>query len=120
MASIKNFILIDNEFDIDDEADNIIATADGAHRVRARTELAQFNATFNTAYSDDDADTLGGLLANHLGRMPRRGERIVLPPMVFEVLSTDARQTHMLLVKQASLTQLQNANDDDNRPDEDS
>lgn len=111
---------IEDEFDIDDEADNIIATADGAHRVRARTELAQFNATFNTTYSDDDADTLGGLLANHLGRMPRRGERIVLPPMVFEVLSTDARQTHMLLVKQATSAQLQSASDNDDKRDEDS
>lgn len=100
---------IEDEFDIDDEADNIILTPDGTWRVRALTEVAQFNQVFHTTYDDEDADTIGGLLANRLGRMPRRGERIILPPMSLEVLRADARQVHMLRVSRASSLQLQNA-----------
>lgn len=102
---------IEDEFDIDDDADNIIATSDGHFRVRALTEVAQFNQAFQTDYNDDDADTIGGLLANHLGRMPRRGERITLPPMIFDVLRADARQVHVLLVSRATQQQLQHSDE---------
>ncbi|MCS6765198.1 MAG: CBS domain-containing protein [Candidatus Protistobacter heckmanni] len=100
---------IEDEYDFDDEADNIIATPDGKHRVRALTEIEQFNASFQTAYEDEAADTVGGLLANHLGRLPRRGERVILPPMAFEVLRADARQVHVLLVTRATPAQLRAA-----------
>lgn len=105
---------IEDEFDVDDEEDNIIATPDGHFRVRALTEVEQFNEAFETQYHDDSADTIGGLLANHLGRMPRRGERITLAPMVFDVLRADARQVHVLLVSPATSQQLATQQHDDN------
>ena len=94
---------IEDEYDFDEEADNIIAIdADGDnphYRVRALTEIEQFNETFGTNYSDEQSDTLGGLLADHIGRVPRRGESIVLPPMRFQVMRADARQVHVLKVE---------------------
>lgn len=98
---------IEDEFDIEEDEDNIIATSDeGAYRVRALTEVEQFNDFFGTNYADDDADTIGGLLANHLGRMPRKGERIILDSMVFEVLRADARQVDVLLVSKIPYAQM--------------
>jgi len=89
---------IEDEFDFDEDQDNILPLPDGGWRVHGLTEIGQFNETFGTAFSDEDVDTVGGLLSNHVGHVPHRGEIITLPPMRFEVLRADARQVHLLLV----------------------
>src|SRR6478736_2181136 len=48
---------------------------------------------------EDDDDTIGGLVASHLGRMPHKGEVFDLDNLRFEVLRADARQIHVLLVE---------------------
>ncbi|CAJ0797357.1 Magnesium and cobalt efflux protein CorC [Ralstonia condita] len=93
---------IEDEYDFDQEEDNILATADGHMRVRGLTEIGQFNDAFGTHFSDEDVDTIGGLLANHLGRVPHRGEKIALGVLQFEVLRADARQVQVLLVRRVA------------------
>ena len=68
-------------------------------RVRALTEIEQFNEALGTTLTNDDVDTIGGLVANHLGRMPRKGEQFEIDDLRFEVLRADARQVHVLLVE---------------------
>jgi magnesium and cobalt transporter len=68
-------------------------------RIRALTELEQFNEALGTSLTSDDVDTIGGLVANHLGRMPRKGELFEIDHLRFEVLRSDARQVHVLLVE---------------------
>ena len=89
---------IEDEFDLDEDQDMILPTADGAWRVRGLTEIEHFNEAFGTAFPNDDVDTVGGLLTNHVGHVPHRGEVITLPPIRFEVLRADARQVHLLQV----------------------
>jgi len=93
---------IEDEFDLDEDQDNILPLPDGGWRVHGLTEISQFNEVFGTAFSDHDVDTVGGLLSNHLGHVPHRGEIITLPPVSFEVLRADARQVHLLLVHRES------------------
>ena len=90
---------IEDEHDWDEEADNIIADRGGRYRVRALTEVEQFNEFFKTDFSDDDADTIGGLVTSQLSRMPRRGDKIMLKNFEIEVLRADARQVHVLMVR---------------------
>ena len=94
---------IEDEYDFDEEEDNILAIKDGAHgprwRIKGLTEVTQFNETLETSFSDEDADTIGGLVANHLGRVPRKGDEFDIGGMRFEVLRADARQAHVLLVE---------------------
>ena len=52
-----------------------------------------------THLASEDVDTIGGLVANHLGRMPRKGEIFDIDQLRFEVLRADARQLHVLLVE---------------------
>lgn len=97
---------IEDEYDFDEEADNIVALggADaGLYRVKALTTIEQFNETFGTHYSSENADTLGGLMTDHLARVPARGEVVALPPFQFEVLRADARQVHLLKVQKIEL-----------------
>ena len=50
----------------------------GRYRVKARTEIADFNAAFGTSFSDEEFDTVGGLVLRHLGRVPKRNEIMVI------------------------------------------
>ena len=94
---------IEDEYDFDEESGNIIASPDGRFRVRALTEIEQFNEEFGTHYSDEEVDTIGGLVTHHFGRVPHRGEKVRLDDLIFEVLRADARQIHMLLVRRDPL-----------------
>ena len=94
---------IEDEYDYDEEKDNILPVNDGAHskrwRVKALTAIEQFNQTLGTDFSDDDVDTIGGLTANHLGRVPHKGDIFDIDNLRFEVLRADARQVHVLLIE---------------------
>ncbi|MCO6515117.1 MAG: CBS domain-containing protein, partial [Snodgrassella sp.] len=64
---------IEDEFDEDDSADNILAVSAERFRVNAVTEIEDINVFFGTDYSDDEVDTIGGLVIQELGHMPVRG-----------------------------------------------
>lgn len=93
---------IEDEYDLDDDGDNIVCFG-GANpdlfRVKALTELEQFNSTFEANLADEHSETIGGLLSSHLGRVPRRGEVLVMGRFKFEVLRASARQVHLLKVQ---------------------
>ena len=91
---------IEDEHDIDEEADNIIALDNGDIRVKGITELEQFNQTIGTHFAIEDIDTVAGLVIQHLGRVPKRGERITIDGIEFEVQRADPRQIHVLLARQ--------------------
>jgi magnesium and cobalt transporter len=94
---------IEDEYDFDEEEDNILPVNDGIRRrrwrVKALTEIGQLNETLGTDFSDEDVDTIGGLVANYLGRVPRKGDIFDIGRVRFEVLRADARQVHVLLVE---------------------
>jgi len=104
---------IEDEYDFDEEEDNILPIKSGVHgsrwRVKALTEIAQFNETIQTGFSDADVDTIGGLVANHLGRVPRKGDVFDIENVRFEVLRADARQVHVLLVEKLPEPQAEHA-----------
>lgn len=95
---------IEDEYDFDEEEDNIIAAPDGTYRIRALTEIEQFNEAFGTQFVDPENDTIGGMITHQFGRVPRRGERMRVGNLVFEVLRADGRQVHMLLLRRVEPT----------------
>lgn len=99
---------IEDEYDLDDAEDNIMPIKDGPNgqrwRVKALTEIPQFNEVIGTRFSDEDADTIGGFITQHLGAVPHKGDTFDLEGLHIEVLRADARQVHVLLVEQASDT----------------
>lgn len=92
---------IEDEHDTDEEEDNIIPVAHepGLFRIKALTPITQFNEAFACALPDDDSDTVGGLVTDHLGRVPHREEHIQISGFDFEVQRADARMVQMLLVR---------------------
>lgn len=92
---------IEDEHDIEEDDDNIVAMPrqHGRFRVRALTSLEQFNAAFSTSLADEQVDTIGGFVTDHFGRLPHRGEQIDIDGFRFEVQRADARQIHVLVVQ---------------------
>jgi len=93
---------IEDEYDFDDVEDNIVQDKGGQYRVKALTEIADFNAAFGTNYSDQDFDTIGGLVLSRCGRVPKRGEQVSFDDLVFKVLRADSRRIHLLQVAKSS------------------
>jgi magnesium and cobalt transporter len=90
---------IEDEYDFDETEANILLDRNGLYRVKAQTPIEDFNATFGTSFSDEEYDTIGGLLLSRFGRLPKRGEEIVLDRLRFRVLRADSRRLHSLLVE---------------------
>src|SRR5512136_434189 len=90
---------IEDEYDFDENEDNIIAEAGGRHRVKAQTEIADFNAHFGTDFADDEFDTVGGLVLQAFGRLPKRAETAVIGDYRFRVVRADSRRLHTLEVE---------------------
>jgi magnesium and cobalt transporter len=89
---------IEDEYDFDEAHDNIRLDSAGRYRVKARTEIEDFNTAFGTEFSDDEFDTVGGLILRHLGRVPKRNEIVDIDGTRFQVLRADSRRLYTLLV----------------------
>ncbi|MEM7282676.1 MAG: transporter associated domain-containing protein [Pseudomonadota bacterium] len=82
---------LDDEHDIDDEV-SIQKEDDNRFTVRAITRIDEFNEYFGVELSDEEYDTVGGLIIHELGRLPRRGESIAFDKFQFKVLRSDRRR----------------------------
>jgi hemolysin (HlyC) family protein len=90
---------IEDEYDFDESEDNIMRQQGGLYRVKAQTEIADFNRAFGTDFSDADFDTVGGLVLRRFGRLPKRGESVSIGGLRFQVLRADSRRLHVLQVQ---------------------
>jgi len=89
---------IEDEYDFDEASDNILPEPGGRYRVKALTQIADLNAAFGTHFSDQEHDTVAGLVIAHLGRVPRRGETLAIDGLRFQVLRADSRRVYTLLI----------------------
>ena len=89
---------IEDEYDFDEASDNILLESSGRYRVKALTQIADYNATFGSHFSDQEHDTVGGLVIARLGRLPKRGETVLIEGYKFQVLRADSRRVYTLLV----------------------
>ena len=79
---------IEDEFDERDADSGVVSLADGSHRVAGDAEVRVVNETFAVELSQEDFDTIGGLVADRLGRVPRRGEAVDVAGLRFTVMLT--------------------------------
>jgi len=91
---------IEDEFDVEDDQ-NIRADGEGQFMVRGATRIAEFNEHFGTSFDDPGFDTVAGLVMQRLGRVPRRGESVIIGSHEFRVLRTDRRRIDSLRVAPA-------------------
>ncbi|MBC7002626.1 CNNM family magnesium/cobalt transport protein CorC [Photobacterium sp. BZF1] len=88
---------IEDEFD-DEEEQDIRQLSKHTFAVKALTTIEEFNEMFHTQFSDEEVDTVGGLVMTSFGHLPTRGEIVELAGYSFKVTSADNRRVIQLQV----------------------
>ncbi len=89
---------IEDEHDYDEGAE-IFRRGQNEYSAKARTPIDDFNGYFGSTLSDNEFDTIGGLVLNALGHLPKRGESVEVGPFRFTVMRADSRRVHLLSVE---------------------
>ena len=88
---------IADEYDVEEDQ-SIRRDSERHFTVRALTRISDFNQFFLSTFSDEEFDTIGGLVAHAFGRLPRRGETVRIEDIEFRVLRADRRRIDLLRV----------------------
>ena len=89
---------IEDETDVDE--DNFIRKiSDDDFFIKALTPIEDFNEYFRTAFSDEEFDTIGGLVIQAFGHMPARNEVTRIENFEFKVINADQRKIHSLRMR---------------------
>ncbi|WP_018507470.1 HlyC/CorC family transporter [Thiobacillus thioparus] len=89
---------IEDEYDFDETEDNIIREKEDVFRVKAGTEIDDFNQILGAHFSDEEFDTVGGLVVSRFGHLPKRGESVKFDGFQFSILRADSRRLHAVRV----------------------
>jgi len=91
------------EDETDAEVDSFIRKiSDDDYFVKALTPIEEFNEYFNTSFSDEEFDTIGGLVIQALGHMPTRNETVVIDRFDFKIINADQRKIHSMRLRPRS------------------
>lgn len=88
--------------EIEDETDEEVSdefikrVSDTDYIIKALTPIDEFNEYFKAGLSEDDFDTIGGILMQTFGHLPKRNEVAEIDNFLFRVLYADNRQIHLL------------------------
>ena len=77
-------------------------SAAGIQPIRAVVRVVEYpvwRLRYGTQFSDEEFDTIGGLVLSKFGRLPKRGEEAIIDGLRFKVLRADSRRLHALLVE---------------------
>ncbi|MBX3708719.1 MAG: CBS domain-containing protein [Gammaproteobacteria bacterium] len=90
---------IEDEYDMEEDDIYIKKHDDDTYIVKAKTPIDEFNVYFHSDFSDEEYDTIGGLIFKHFAHLPKRGESLKLNNYRFKVLHSDNRRIYLLEVK---------------------
>lgn len=88
---------IEDETDEDND-DFIRQVAENDYIIKALTPIEEFNEYFGSKFSEDDFDTIGGIIMQAFGHLPGRNEKVNVEGFTFRVLYSDSRKIHLLRV----------------------
>ena len=86
---------IEDEHDFDEDV-YILKHSDERYTIKALTPIEEFNTAFKTDFSDQEFDTIGGLVLHAFGRLPKRGETVTIGAFQFKVIRADNRRIHLM------------------------
>lgn len=86
---------IEDEFDIDEES-YIKAHSNNYYILKAHTPIEEFNEQIHAHFSDENYDTIGGIVMSNFGCLPKRGDVITIDQFEFKIINADARRIKLL------------------------
>jgi magnesium and cobalt transporter len=87
-----------DEHDDEEDDGNIKPFDNNAYIVKALTEVEDFNEYFDVGFSEDEFDTIGGIVTKQFGHLPKKDEEVQIDGFLFKVLSADTRRIRLLQV----------------------
>ncbi len=103
IEDILEEIVGDIEDETDEDEDTMIRPQeDNSYLVDALTPIEDFNEHFDTGISDEEFDTIGGIIVQAFGRMPKVDESVRVGNFIFRVAEGDNRQVKLLEMRIAS------------------
>ncbi|HHX36220.1 MAG TPA: HlyC/CorC family transporter [Gammaproteobacteria bacterium] len=88
---------IEDEHDVEEDS-YIRPLPTGDFIVKALTPVDDFNDFFDSGFSEDEFDTIAGVVMSAFGHLPKRNETIEIDRMRFRVLNSDSRRLHLLRI----------------------
>lgn len=88
---------IEDETDIEEE-NNIINIKNNTYQIQALTTIEEFNTYFKTDFSDEEFDTIGGLVLNKFGYLPQKNETTEINGFKIKVINSDKRRIRVLKI----------------------
>ena len=82
----------------DDDENELVELEDGGYRVAARYSLVDLGELFEIELDDEDVDSVGGLLAKELGRLPMRDDEVTFSGLVFRADRIEGRRKRLVSV----------------------
>ena len=82
----------------DEDENEVVQLDDGGYRVAARYSLEDLGELFELELDDEDVDSVGGLLAKQLGRLPLRGDEISFSGLNFKADRIEGRRKRLVSV----------------------
>jgi len=95
---------IEDEYDYDEDEDNIIQQSPTKYRIKALTEIEDFNEALGTRFSDEEFATIGGLVVNKFGHLPKRDDHVQIDNLSITIVRADSRRLHSILVEVLPMT----------------
>ncbi|MFJ5283916.1 transporter associated domain-containing protein [Pseudomonas sp. NPDC088429] len=86
---------IEDEHDVEEDS-YIKPLPSGDFLIKALTPIENFNEFFDSEFSDDEFDTVGGLVMSAFGHLPKRNEITEIGAYRFRILNADSRRIHLL------------------------
>ncbi|MFT5881456.1 MAG: magnesium and cobalt transporter [Moritella sp.] len=91
---------IEDEFDANESAQvDIRRINKSVFSIQALTPIDDFNEFFSSQFSEEEVDTIGGMIAHSFGHLPEQGETVTIDEFRFKVISADRRRIIQLQVK---------------------
>ena len=94
-GGVAGLVTIEDEHDVEEDS-YIKPLPSGDFLIKALTPIENFNAFFDSEFSDDEFDTVGGLVMSAFGHLPKRNETTEIGPYRFRILNADSRRIHLL------------------------
>ena len=104
MVTMNNILesLVGNasELETEDDEDEFIEREDGTFLVGGQYSFYDFLSHFDLEelYQDNDFNTLGGLILEQTGTIPKVGEKIMWDRFIFEIVDLDSTRIDKILV----------------------
>ncbi|UPG84763.1 CBS domain-containing protein [Luteibacter aegosomatis] len=93
---------IDDEHDDEEDPVLVQPLAEGDFSVSALTPIADFNEVAGAHFSDEEFDTIGGMITSEFGHLPTAGEEIAVGDFLFRVTHADDRRVQQFHVTRAN------------------